>query len=83
MDLLWEALRDAVGLIARADPELLRIAGLSLAISCAATALVGSIGILLGIALHLGRFVGRAPVTLLVNTGMGMPPVLVTAGVTS
>jgi len=77
MDLLWEALRDAVGLIGRADPELLRIAGLSLGVSAVATGLAGLIGIPLGIALHLGRFVGRAPATLLVNAGMGMPPVLV------
>jgi hypothetical protein len=72
MDLLWEALRDAVGLIGRADPELLRIAGLSLGVSAVATGLAGLIGIPLGIALHLGPFVGRAPAALLVNPGMDM-----------
>src|SRR5579859_5044166 len=77
MDLLWEAIRDAATLIARADPELVNIAGLSLAISAVATGLAGLIGIPLGIALHLGRFAGRAPATVMVNAGMGLPPVLV------
>ena len=45
MDLLWDAVRDALGLIARADPELLRIAGLSLAVSWVATGLAACIGI--------------------------------------
>jgi len=77
MDLVWEAVRDAAGLIARADPELLGIAGLSLAISTVATGVASLLGIPLGIALHLGRFVARRPATVLVNAGMGLPPVLV------
>jgi tungstate transport system permease protein len=77
MDLLWEALRDATELIVRGDPELLRIAALSLGVSSAASALAALIGIPLGIALHLGRFGGRAPASLVVNAGMGLPPVVV------
>jgi tungstate transport system permease protein len=77
MDLLWDALRDALGLIARADAELLRIAGLSLAVSWVATGLAACIGIPLGIALHVGHFRGRVPLSVLVNAGMGLPPVLV------
>jgi tungstate transport system permease protein len=77
MDLLWDAVRDALGLIARADPELLRIAGLSLAVSWVATGLAACIGIPLGIALHVGHFRGRVPLSVLVNAGMGLPPVLV------
>ena len=77
MDLLWDALRDAFELIVRGDPELLRIAALSLGVSGAASALAALIGIPLGIALHLGRFGGRAPASLVVNAGMGLPPVVV------
>ena len=58
MELLWEAVRDAVGLIARGDSELLRIAALSLAVSGAATVLASLVGIPLGIALHIGSFPG-------------------------
>ncbi len=77
MDLIWEAIVDAAGLIARADPELLRIAGLSLAVSGSATALAAAIGVPVGMSLHLRRFRGRGPASVLVSTGMGMPPVVV------
>jgi tungstate transport system permease protein len=77
MDLVWEGLREAVALLLRADPELVRIAGLSLVVSGAATLLAAAIGIPLGIALHVGHFPGRAPATLVVNAGMAVPPVVV------
>jgi tungstate transport system permease protein len=77
MDLVWQAIRDAVTLMVRADAELMRIAGLSLLVSGAATALAAVIGIPLGIALHVGRFPGRRSGALLVNAGMGLPPVVV------
>jgi tungstate transport system permease protein len=77
LDLIWQAILDAVGLIARADAELVRIASLSLLVSGGATALAALLGIPLGIALHLGRFPGRAPAAVLVNAGMALPPVVV------
>jgi tungstate transport system permease protein len=77
MELVWQAIGDAIRLILRADAELLRIASLSLLVSCAATALAAAIGIPLGIALHVGRFPGRAPTAVLVNAGMALPPVVV------
>ncbi len=67
----------AVGLILRADPELRDIAALSLGVSGAATALAALSGIPLGVALHLKRFRGRRMLGVLVNTGMGLPPVVV------
>src|SRR3954470_16068940 len=77
MDLLVDALRDAVSLIAHADPELLRIATLSLIVSGAATLIAAAFGIPLGIALHVGRFPGRRLASILVNVGMALPPVVV------
>jgi tungstate transport system permease protein len=77
MDLIIQAIRDAVALIVRADPELMRIAELSLAVSLAATAVAAMLGVPLGIALQLGRFSGRAPATVVVNAGMALPPVVV------
>ena len=71
MDLLWEAIRDAAGLIARADAELLRIAMLSLAVSASATGLAAALGIPLGIALHIGHFRGRATASLAINATGG------------
>ena len=77
MDLIWQAIGDAAGLILRADAELVRIAGLSLLVSGAATIMASLPGIRLGIALHLGCFPGRAPAAVLVNAGMALPPVVV------
>ena len=77
MDLITEALADAVRLILGRDPELLSIAGLSLAVSGSAATLAALLGVPLGAALHLGRLPGRRLLTLVVNTGMGLPPVVV------
>ena len=82
MDLLWEALVAAVGLLVRADRELVRIASLSLAVSGLATALAALIGIPLGVALHLRRVRAHRALTVLVSTGMGLPPVVVGLAVT-
>jgi tungstate transport system permease protein len=77
LDLVWQALGDAIGLIGRADAELLRIASLSLLVSGAATAIAALVGIPLGMALHLGRFPGVAAARVVVNAGMALPPVVV------
>jgi len=77
VDLIWQALGDAIRLIVRADAELMRIAGLSLMVSGTATLLAAVLGIPLGIVLYVGGFPGRAPATVLVNAGMALPPVVV------
>jgi tungstate transport system permease protein len=77
MDLIVQAIRDAVDLIAHGDPELMRIASLSLVVSVSATLLASLVGIPLGVALHVGRFHGRRTLAVLVNAGMGLPPVVV------
>jgi tungstate transport system permease protein len=77
MDLVWQAIRDAAQLIFSADPELMRIAGLSLVVSGVATFVAALVGIPLGIALHIGEFPGRRTATVVVNAGMGLPPVVV------
>jgi len=82
MDLVTEALTDAAHLIVGLDPELLRIAALSLAVSGCAAMLAALLGVPLGVALYLGRWPGRSALTLAVNTGMGLPPVVVGLTVT-
>ncbi len=77
MDLLWQGFVQAGQLIATADPELLRILVLSLAVSASATVLAAAVGIPSGVALAIGRFRGRGMLQTLVNTGMGLPPVVV------
>ncbi len=77
MELVWEGLREAVRLVAAGDREVLAVTLLSLEISGAATFLALVVGMPLGTALALARFPGRGLVVSLVNTGMGLPPVVV------
>ena len=77
MDLLWSGLRQAVALVTGGDPEVWAILRLSLQVSGTATLLALGLGIPAGAALALARFPGRALVVSLVNTGMGLPPVVV------
>lgn len=77
MDLIWEGIVKAFWLLVTGDVEVLRVTVLSLQISGSATMLSLIIGIPLGTALALSRFPGRQLVVSLVNTGMGVPPVVV------
>src|SRR3954447_26921881 len=77
MELLWQGLVEALQLLIHRDPELLQIAARSLAVSLLATGLSGLIGVPTGVVLATGRFRGRRVANLMINTGMGLPPVLV------
>jgi tungstate transport system permease protein len=77
MDVIWDAIRDAVRLLATGDGQTYEIIWLSLRVSLTATAIAFLLGLPLGMLLAFGRFHGRRPVLALVNTGMGMPPVVV------
>jgi tungstate transport system permease protein len=59
------------------DPEIFQITILSLQVSILATFLSLLLGLPLGTLLALGRFPGRSFLLSLVNTGMGLPPVVV------
>jgi len=75
--LIGEGLVQAGALLAAADAGLLGVTWLSLKVSGAATALSLLAGMPLGTILALARFPGRGLVVALVNTGMGLPPVVV------
>jgi tungstate transport system permease protein len=77
MDLIAEGLRKALHLVLTFDPEVLEITLLSLQVSVSATAISVVVGISAGTAIALGRFPGKRLVVSLVNTGMGLPPVVV------
>jgi tungstate transport system permease protein len=76
MGFIWEVIRDAIDLLGSFGAELREVIGLTLLVSGVATGIGLVIGVPLGLALGAGRFRGRGLVTALVNTGMGMPPVL-------
>ncbi len=77
MDLIWDGIGKAFWLLVTGDPEVTRVTLLSIQVSGAATLISLMLGIPLGTALALSRFPGRQFVVSLVNSGMGMPPVVV------
>lgn len=77
MELIWQGFWKAAELVLGFDPEVWSITGLSLRISGSATAISLLLGVPLGIALAMSRFPGRSMAVAAVNTGMGLPPVVV------
>ena len=77
MEIIWDGIKQAFQLILAADAEVLGITWLSLKVSGIATFLSLLVGIPLGIALALTRFPARSIIVALINTGMGLPPVVV------
>lgn len=77
MELLWDGLIEAFDLLIHGDRELLEITALTLFVSGSATAVSLLIGVSLGALIALNRFFGRSLVISLVNSGMGLPPVVV------
>jgi tungstate transport system permease protein len=77
MDLIARGIRQAFELLLRGDPEVMEIMWLSLRVSGIATALSLVIGIPLGVTLGLRRFPARTLILGVINSGMGLPPVVV------
>jgi tungstate transport system permease protein len=77
MDLIFAGIKQAFFLITTLDPEVLSITLLSLKISGTATLISLLIGVSTGTVVALTRFPGRNFVVSLINTGMGVPPVVV------
>src|SRR5437879_217483 len=77
MDLVLDGVRQALVLLFGGDGEVWSILLLSLQVSASATLISLVIGIPAGAALALARFPGRGLVVSAVNTGMGLPPVVV------
>jgi tungstate transport system permease protein len=76
MDIL-RALSDAFWLLLTGDQALYEIIFLSLQVNLSAVALAALIGFPLGALLATSRFIGRGFINMMVNTLMGLPPVVV------
>ena len=72
-----ESFGQAVGLIVWGDQELWAIVLLSLRVSLSAVAIASLIGMPLGAALAVGRFAGKRAAVIVINSLMGLPPVVV------
>ncbi len=77
MNLILEGIKKAFWLLITFDPEVMRITLLSLQVSGTATLISLLFGITIGTAVALSRFPGRRFAVSLINTGMGLPPVVV------
>ncbi|MGZ4431393.1 MAG: ABC transporter permease [Gaiellales bacterium] len=76
MDVLGNGFTEALRLLWERDPETMHILWLSLRVSLTATFVALIAGLPVGMALAVGRFPGRRLMLALVNTGMGLPPVV-------
>ena len=77
MELIGQGLLKAFELVVGFDQEIWAITWMSLKISASATGIALLLGMPLGVVLAMARFTGRGVVIALVNTGMGLPPVVV------
>jgi len=75
--MLWDGLGEALRLLLGLDPEVMGIVARSLLVSLSATALSVLLGLAGGAVVALNEFPGKRPLVSLVNTGMGLPPVVV------
>jgi tungstate transport system permease protein len=75
--MIWQGFQKAIQLILTGNPEVLRILWLSIKVSGTAVLISMVLGILIGTFLALKRFYGRNLVISLINTSMGLPPVVV------
>jgi tungstate transport system permease protein len=77
VELILEGIKKAFELIISLDPEVMGITLLSLQVSGLATFISLVIGVSAGTAVALANFRGRKFIISLINTGMGLPPVVV------
>lgn len=77
MELIWEGILKALALLGSLDREVLAITWLSLKVSGTATLISLVLGISSGATLALADFPGKRLLVSVVNTGMGLPPVVV------
>jgi tungstate transport system permease protein len=77
MDSIVEGFRRAFLLIVHLDPELLKIIFLSIKVSGAALLIATTLGLTVGAVIGLRKLPGRGFIISLLNSFMGLPPVVV------
>ena len=77
MDLIIDGLREAFSLLRHNDEDVYNIATRSIVVSGTATLIALVLGVGAGAFIAFRRFPGRTFALALVNTGMGMPPVVI------
>ncbi len=77
MDIYWKSISTAVRLLITADADLIEIILLSVEVSLMALTISCLIGLPIGTFLAIQRFPGRAAAISVLNSLMGLPPVVV------
>jgi tungstate transport system permease protein len=77
VDVLAAGVGEAFRLLVAGDPEVWAILRLSLFVSACGTGFALLLGVPVGVVLALTKFRGRGLLVSVVNTGMGLPPVVV------
>lgn len=77
MDLIWQGILQAFGLLFSGNLEVWEVTWLSIKVSGLATGISLFLGLPMGTWLALGKFPSRRFLLSLVNTGMALPPVVV------
>lgn len=77
MELIWQGIKEAIRLILTGDPAVFQITLLTLKVSGTATILSVLIGLPLGTLIGLKKFPGRKLIFSIINSCMGLPPVVV------
>jgi len=77
VDFIWGGLKDGLVLLWSLDPEVYAIAWLSLRVSLTAVLLAACLAVPLGMLVALGSFPGKRAVTVVFNTLMALPTVVV------
>lgn len=77
MEVFWNAGVEALTLLFGGDAATYEIIGLSLRVSGVSLLFAAALGVPIGYLIGSRRFRGRGLVTAVVNTGMGLPPVVV------
>ena len=76
MDLIGEAIREAIRLLTSGDEDIYAITLRTMLITGSSTLVATLIGVPAGLALALARFPGQRPLVTLANAGTGTPPVV-------
>jgi len=77
MFLITEGLKKALALIFSLDPEVLSVVLISVKVSLTATVLATLIGVPIGFAIGINEFKGKTIITILLNTLMAIPTVVI------
>ncbi|MEZ7890783.1 MAG: ABC transporter permease [Candidatus Wallbacteria bacterium] len=77
MDIIFSAFYKCVYLIANLDPYLIEVSVLTITLSAASTLFAFVTGVPLGYFIAESNFWGKNFLTAIINTGMGLPPVVV------